>query len=134
VKKHLIIQLVGLICILAVLAIAGCTDQANSPTVDPSKNTFEPLIISGEGNYKSEPFNIPDRQWLVEWSYTSDTPDIAVFNVFIYLNRWMPYFVAAIDQSPENSGSQVILFGPGEYYIDVRPNNIESWKLIIRPA
>lgn len=133
-KKHLIIQLVGLICILAVFVIAGCTDQANSPTVDPSKNTFEPLIISGEGNYKSEPFNIPDRQWLVEWSYTSDTPDIAVFNVFIYLNRWMPYFVAAIDQSPENSGSQVIHFGPGEYYIDVRPTNIESWKLIISPA
>jgi len=126
--------MVCLICILALLVIAGCTDQADSLPVDPSKNTFEPLTISGEGDYKSEPFTIPDRQWLVEWSYTSDTPETAVFNVFIYLNRWMPYFVAALDQSPENSGSQVIHFGPGEYYIDVRPHHIESWKLTISPA
>jgi hypothetical protein len=136
VKKQVIILLISLICTLALLTVTGCSEYVDSPTGESSKDTpsFEPFIISGEGESKSEPFKIPDRQWVVDWSYTSDTPDIAVFNVFIYLNRWIPYYVASIDQSSENTGSQVIHFGPGEYYIDICPHNIKSWKLVIKPA
>jgi hypothetical protein len=136
VKKQTIIIVISLISILALLSPTGCERNYN-PTAENSQGnsqSFEPITISGEGEAKSDPFQIPDRQWMVDWSYTSDTPDIAIFNVFIYLNRRIQYYVAEIKPSTKTSGSQEIHFGPGEYFIEIYPYNINSWKLTIRPV
>jgi len=136
VKKRIVIMLISLVSILAMLLPAGCERDYN-PTAGNTQGdlqSFEPITIFGEGKAKSDPFQIPDRQWVVDWSYVSDTPNIAIFNVFIYLNRKIQYYVAEIKPSTETSGSQEIHFGPGEYFIEVHPYNINSWELIVRPA
>ena len=135
-KKRIVIILISLVSILAALLPAGCERDYNPTARNTQGNlhSFEPITISGEGEAKSDPFQIPDRQWVVDWSYVSDTPDIAIFNVFIYLNRKIQYYVSEIKPSTETSGSQEIHFGPGEYFIEVYPYNINSWELIVRPA
>ncbi len=135
-KKQTIIVIISLISILILLLPAGCERNYNPTEGDAQWNlqSFEPIIISGEGKAKSDPFQIPNRQWVIDWSYTSDTPDIAIFNVFIYLNRQIQYYVAEIKPTTETSGSQEIHFGPGEYFIEIYPYNINSWELIIKPA
>ena len=135
-RKQTIIIAISLISILALLLPAGCERNYN-PTAENAQGgsqPFGPITISGEGKARSDPFQIPARQWMVDWSYTSDTPEIAVFNVFIYLNRRIQYYVAEIKPSTETSGSQEIHFGPGEYFIEVSPYNINGWELVIRPV
>jgi len=131
VKKQTIIILISLISILVLLLPVGCERNYNPSLGDTQ--SFEPIIISGEGEAKSDPFQIPNRQWVIDWSYTSDTPDIAIFNVFIYLNRQIQYYVAEIKPTTETSGSQEIHFGPGEYFIEIYPYHINNWELIIKP-
>lgn len=134
-KKQSTVIVISLILIIAMILPAGCEPDYNpsANNIQGDSRSFEPIIISGEGKAKSDPFQIPDTQWVVDWSFTSDTPDIAIFNVFIYLNRKIQYYVAEIKPSTETSGSQEIHFGPGEYFIEINPYNINSWKLTVRP-
>ena len=136
-KKETVILIVILTCTMLLVIGTGCSEYAYHDTwYEPAGGdaSFEPIRFTGTGELKTDTFNIPDREWTVDWSYSSTTPEIAVFNVYIYLDRWVPYFVASINPTTETYGSQEIRFGPGDYYIDIRPYDIESWELVIRPC
>ena len=104
-----------------------------TPTATSPSQTFQPIVITGSGTKTSPPFKITTEEWIVNWSYTSDDPEFAVFSFFIFPRGELTIFVESVMFPEGTSGSTYSYAGPGEYYIKIAAANIKSWTITIKP-
>lgn len=102
------------------------------PPLSESK-IFEPITITGSGGKTSPPFKVTTKEWIIDWSYISDS-QYAYLSFRIYPRGKISGSIEHISSSEATRGTTYSYAGPGEYYIKVLAANIESWEVIIRPA
>ncbi len=96
-----------------------------------------PQTFSGSGDTLTAPFEVPVGEWIIEWSYTTDSPEYASMYVRVqkrsdpdgsYVGK-----VATGDRTGRSeSGSGYVYAGPGEYFLDVSEANIASWRITVK--
>jgi hypothetical protein len=140
-----------LIVTIAVLLIIGSfticmmktTNNTNSPvTQDVPQNppaaqkpaTFDPITLRGTDSETTSPFAITTNEWIIDWSYSTDDPEYAVFGFFIYPRGETERYAEAVLFPKITNGTTYSYAGPGEYYIKTTVGNITQWEITIRPA
>jgi len=104
-------------------------------TTQPEPVTFDPIIVTGSGDKTSAPFLVTTSEWIIDWSYTTDDPEYAIFGFFVYpRGETAAYVEMAMAGEGQTSGTTYSYAGPGEYYIKALAGNISSWQITIRPA
>jgi len=110
------------------------TEVAPPPPPTPTQTSFEPIVLTGSGEKTTPPFTVTTTEWIIEWSYTSDNPEFAVFGFFVYPRGETVSFVESCLFPEGTSGSTYSYAGAGEYYVKVTAANIKSWTITIKPA
>lgn len=117
---------------------AACQAEsaAEEPEPPPSQpEAFEPITITGAGSKTSAPFEVTTDEWLIEWSYRADDPEMAGFYFFVYPRGETVMYVESIMAGDgETSGATYCYAGRGEYYVEVLAANINRWEITISPA
>ncbi len=102
-------------------------------TPRPTQPTFAPIVIKGSDSKTSSPFVVTTNEWVIDWEYKTDDPDLSVFSFFVYPRGETTFFVESVLFPDATSGSTYSYAGAGEYYVKVATGNIKSWTITIRP-
>ena len=105
-----------------------------TPETTPPPTSFESIVMTGSGGKTTPPFTVTTEEWVIDWSYTSDDPEFAVFGFFVYPRGETVMYVEACLFPEGTSGSTYSYAGAGEYYIKVEAANIKTWTITIKPT
>jgi len=97
---------------------------------------FRPILTTGLSNKTSSPFNINTKEWVINWSYVSESehPERAFFSFFVYPAEETTLYIESVVLPEETSGSIHSHAGSGEYYLSVEASNVKYWRILIKPA
>jgi hypothetical protein len=108
--------------------------STSPPATQTPPATFTPIVKSGTDSLTTTPFTITTDEWIIDWSYSTSDPDLAIFGFFIYPRGETEVYTEAVLFPEATSGSTYSYAGPGEYYIKTNVANIDGWEITIRPA
>jgi hypothetical protein len=141
-KLGIILLVLGIILLASVGSCVVCvvlpgSSDVTSPETPSSTSppaTFTPIVKSGTDSLTTTPFTITTDEWIIDWSYSTSDPDLAIFGFFIYPRGETELYTEAVLFPEATSGSTYSYAGPGEYYIKTNVANIDGWEITIRPA
>ena len=146
-KSNTVVIFLSIIAGILLLGIGSCAIclSGNSKsilppeTIAPKKststtNTFNPITLKGTDSETTSPFTVTTKEWIIEWSYSTDDPEYAIFGFFIYPRGETERYAEAVLFPKVTNGTTYSYAGPGEYYIKTNVGNITQWEIIIRPA
>lgn len=139
-----------IVVVIAIVGIVALTEEPAYPpagtgsapaatppptTTQPEAVTFSPITVSGVASKVSPPFTVTTNEWIIDWSYSTDDPEYAVFGFFIYpRGETVMYVESLITTNQQTSGTTYSYAGPGDYYVDAQAANVNGWQVTIRPA
>jgi hypothetical protein len=147
-KLGIILLVLGIILLASVgscvvcVVLPGSSDvtspetpsSTSPPATQTPPATFTPIVKSGTDSLTTTPFTITTDEWIIDWSYSTSDPDLAIFGFFIYPRGETEVYTEAVLFPEATSGSTYSYAGPGEYYIKTNVANIDGWEITIRPA
>ena len=106
-----------------------------SPTTNPTpKATSDPIVITGAGDRTSPPFAVTTKEWIIDWSYTTDS-EYPGFSFYVYPRGETTGYIESVSTGDEErNGTTYVYAAPREYYVEVIAANLNSWQITIRPA
>lgn len=108
--------------------------KTSAPASRPLPATFNPITLRGTDSETTPPFTVTTKEWIIDWSYSTDDPDFAIFSFFVYPRGETASYAESVLFPKVTSGTTYSYAGPGEYYIKTAAGNITQWEITIRPA
>jgi len=96
----------------------------------------EVVALNGARTERTQPFPIKGKKFRLRWSYKGSpslSPTFYLFGFQVYPKGDDQLYVAAIQRGgqPDSSGVEVVEEGPGEYYLLVVSEKLQSWSISI---
>jgi len=89
-------------------------------------------VFTGEGSRTDRGFIISDPQFRIEYSYITDNPSTADFQIFVFQMSVPFVFIDSIWESGvSKNGFKDIFAGNDSFFISIQTNDIESWQVTI---
>lgn len=151
------LKVFAFVVLLAIIApiLAGCTTSAPAVVMTTTKTvtatastvtvtaptvtvtslpaSFIPVTFTGSGDKTTPPFTVTTSEWIIDWSYTTNS-NYPAFYIYIYPRGETASYVTSIDAGEATSGTSYCYAGAGEYYVEVLAANLISWTITIRPT
>lgn len=134
-----------LLAVASVLLLTGCGESYTPPAQDEEAllerigtPILEPTTITRPENSDTFPFNYPftvlTPEWIVDWSYSTDTPQLFSFTIYRRSEVDRPDVPVISLLGPQaRSGTYHSYGGWGNYYIDIFAGYDVEWEITITP-
>ena len=89
-------------------------------------------IFTGKESETTPPFHMPGKEWRIFWTADVQSPEYAVFDIFVYSQDEVGVLTKRISYSEGISGDTVYIYeGSCDYYLKVIAANLSNWTITV---
>ncbi|MFC2050506.1 lamin tail domain-containing protein [Chloroflexota bacterium] len=116
---------------------ANVEDQT-PPEISPPEQTADEVewsivqIFTGKESETTPPFHISGTEWRIFWTADAQSPEYAVFDIFVYPQGKEAVLTKLVSYSEGTSSDTVYIYEGGcDYYLKVIAANLSNWTITV---